>query len=233
LRRLRRLISTCVAAAIVIAAAIAISRSSGSDLKAGAAAQHTIAAVARLLDGIPQSGARLGRPNAPVRMLLYSDLQCPVCSTFAQSDGFARVVARQVRAGKLQIVYRNLQTATHDPHTFLTQQVAALAAGLQNRFWDYAELFYRQQGSENGGYVTAAYLLGLARQVPGLDLTRWRADRTDPALAGQVSADSGAAHAAGVSVTPTLIFQGPRGAVRLPEAIPTYAQLEQALQAVA
>jgi protein-disulfide isomerase len=190
-----------------------------------------VAQVGRLLSGIPQSGTRLGEPTAPVRMLLYSDLQCPVCSAFAQSDGFTRLVSDQVRAGNLQIVYRNLQTATRDPHTFTTQQVGALAAGRQNRFWDYAELFYRQQGDENSGYVTAAYLTGLARQVPGLDLARWRTDRADPALSGQLSADAAAGHAARVSATPTLVMQGPKGAVRLPDAIPTYAQLQHALHA--
>ena len=76
------------------------------------------------------------------------------------------LVAKDVRAGKVKIVYRAFETATRDPQTFQAQQVAALAAGKQNHFWDYVELFYRQQGAEGTGYVTESYLSGLAKQVP-------------------------------------------------------------------
>jgi hypothetical protein len=34
-----------------------------------------------------------------------------------------------VRPGKLKIEYRSLETATREPETFHTQQLAALAAG--------------------------------------------------------------------------------------------------------
>ena len=76
-------------------------------------------------------------------------------------------MANEVRQGKVKVVYRAFQTATPDPATFQTQQVAALAAGKQNHFWDFTELFYHQQGQEQTGYVTDGYLSGLAGQVPG------------------------------------------------------------------
>ena len=41
---------------------------------------------------------------------------------------------------------------------FKDQQVAALAAGMQKKFWNYAELFYHEQGQEDTGYVTESYL---------------------------------------------------------------------------
>jgi protein-disulfide isomerase len=231
-RRLRLLVRACGVAIIVVVVAVAFARRGGPALKTGADAQRTVGDVTALLSGIPQSGPRLGEPSAPVTLNYYSDLQCPVCSSFTQSDGFSQLVSRDVRASRLQVVYRNFQAATRDPETFDTQQAAALAAGRQNRFWDYAELFYRQQGRENSGYVSVAYLSGLARQVPGLDLARWSADRTNPELARQVSLSGDAARAAHVSATPTLIFRGPRGSERLSEPVPTYAQLQHAMQSV-
>jgi protein-disulfide isomerase len=231
-RRLRLLVRACGIAFVVVVVAVAFARRGGPTLKTGADAQRTVAQVEALLSGIPQSGPRLGAASAPVTLDYYSDLQCPVCATFARSDGFTRLVSRDVRAGKLQVVYLSFKTATRDPQTFAIQQAAALAAGGQNRFWDYAELFYRQQGRENSGYVSVAYLSGLARQVPGLDLARWSADRTNPELARQVSLSGDAARAAHVSATPTLIFRGPRGSERLSEPVPTYAQLQHAMQSV-
>ena len=56
--------------------------------------------------------------------------------------------------GKLKIEYRSLETATREPEVFKTQQVAALAAGQQNKLWHFIELFYHEQGEEGSGYVT-------------------------------------------------------------------------------
>ena len=88
-----------------------------------------------------------------------------------------------MRTGKLKIEYRSLETATREPEIFKTQQIAALAAGKQNKMWNYLELFYHEQGEENTGYVTESYLQALAQQMPGLNLTNWTSDRNNPAFA--------------------------------------------------
>ena len=115
---------------------------------------------------------------------------------------------------------------------FPTQQVAGLAAGKQNKFWQYTELFYRQQGQEDTGYVNDAYLTQLARQVTGLNLSTWQSDRGDASLTAQVSSDQTNAKNLGVSGTPTLIFQGPKGQAAPSAAVPSYAQLQQAIKQV-
>ena len=184
-----------------------------------------------LLSGIPQSGATLGNPKAPVTMTYYGDLECPVCQQFTLNGGFPQLVANEVRAGKVKVVYRAFQTATQSPQTFSTQQVAALAAGKQNHFWDYAELFYHQQGAEGSGYVTDGYLNGLARQVPGLNLSAWSAARNDQALSSQIASEArrprrrGAGHA-------DADVQGPQGAEEAPTGVPSYSDLQSAIKQV-
>ena len=223
-----------LAAAAVVAVAIVISSSGGSSagLKTGTQSKQVTGQVNQLLAGIPQSGATLGSPSAPVTMTYYGDLQCPVCRDFTLDGGFPALVSKDVRSGKVKVVYKSFQTATPDPQTFQTQQVAALAAGKQNHFWDYTELFYRQQGQEGTSYVNDAYLTGLAQQIAGLDVNKWHTDRNDPALVSQVVADGRDGAAAGVRGTPTLIMQGPKGKSQVPQAVPTYAQLQQAIQSV-
>jgi len=88
-------------------------------------------------------------------MTYYGDLECPICRDFTLSGGFPQLVANDIRAGKVKVVYKAFETATPSPQTFQTQQVAALAAGKQNHFWDYAELFYREQGAEGRSWSAA------------------------------------------------------------------------------
>jgi protein-disulfide isomerase len=234
-RRLRMLGGVVLGAVVLVAVAIAISSGgkSGGGLAKGSKASHTTSAVQSLLSGIPQSGDRLGNPKAPVTLTYYGDLECPICQDFTLNGGFPQLVSNDVKAGKVQIVYRAFQTATRDPTVFQTQQVAALAAGEQQRFWNFVELFYRQQGAEGTNYVTESYLDSLAEQVPGLNITKWKTDRRNAALASQVLADGQTGTKLGVTGTPTLIFQGPQGTTTPSTAVPSYSELEQAVKKVA
>jgi protein-disulfide isomerase len=235
-RRLRT-VGAIVLGAIILVAVLIVVTSGGKKggLQTGTEASATSAAVSGLLAGIPQSGATLGNPNAKVTMTYYGDYECPVCQAFTLQGGFPQLVQNDVRQGKVKVVYKSFCTATCNgpgPTVFTTQQVAGLAAGKQNKFWDYTELFYHEQGQEDTGYVNEAYLTGLAQQIPGLNLTQWQSDRQDSALATQVASDESQGHTIGVSGTPQLIFQGPKGQAVPNEAVPTYAQLEQAVQKV-
>ncbi len=235
-RRLRMIGGVVVGAIVVIVAAIAISSggsSSATGLQKGTAANKTATSVQSLLAGIPQSGAQLGSSTAPVTMTYYGDLECPICQDFTLHGGFPELVSKDVRAGKVKVVYKAFQTATRDPNTFKNQQVAALAAGQQQRFWNFAELFYREQGQEDTPYVTEAYLAGLAKQIPGLNISKWQSDRGDATLANQVATDGQAGTSIGVSGTPTLVFQGKNGKTATPSAsVPSYSQLQQTINQV-
>jgi protein-disulfide isomerase len=232
-RRLFQLGAVVAAAAVIVVAAIVISSAGSSSPSAattGAKASRNSAAVAEELAGLPQSGAALGRPSAPVTMQYYGDLECPVCRDFTLGT-LPAVIANQVRPGTLRLEYRSLQTATRDQSTFVTQQSAALAAGRQHRLWQFVELFYREQGEEGTGYVTPGYLQGLARQVAGLDVAKWSSERADPALANQVAADARAARAIGASATPTLVIKGPGGTKAFDGDVP-YSDIAAAIKSV-
>jgi len=188
--------------------------------------------ILRLLSGIPQSGARLGISKAPVTLTLFGDLECPPCQAYALGRGFSTLVAKDVRAGRVRVIYRGFQTATPSARVFELQQVAALAAGEQHRFWQFALLFLHDQGAEGTSYVTESYLDGIAKQVPGLEVDRWKSAGHNPALAAKVRADERLGDRDGIVGTPTVILQGPRGKVQPITPVPGYRQLEKAIRAV-
>jgi protein-disulfide isomerase len=161
--------------------------------------------ISALLANIPQSANALGQPAAPVTLAYFADLQCPYCRDFSL-DVLPSIIKRWVRAGKLRIESHALQTATHEPEVFMAQQVAALAAGRQDKAWHFIETFYAEQGEENSGYVTDSYLHGIASQLTGLDLARWAGDRRDPELANEIAGDARAAENAGLTGTPSFLI---------------------------
>ena len=242
-RRLQMLGGMAIVVVAVIVVVFAISSGGGGGLQRGKQATVTEKQVESLLAGIPQTGRTLGNPSAPVTMTYFGDLECPICRAFTLGDdgsGFPQLVANEVKTGKVKVVYKSFCTATCNgpgQSVFTEQQSAAYAAAEQNKFWDFAELFYREQGTEDTDYVNAHYLDTLAEQTPGLDLNAWQSARSAYSLATQVAADENAGTAAGVTGTPTLFVKGPKGSqTQVPDDAgapgATYSELQQAIAQV-
>jgi protein-disulfide isomerase len=197
-----------VAGVVVVIIVVILVATSGGGSKTGIQKAEggkqppAVAEVTAELQGIPQNGSTLGSPKAAVTMEYFGDLECPICKDFTLG-ALPKLIEKYVRTGQMKIEYRNLETATREPETFRTQQVAALAAGKQQKMWYYLELFYHEQGEENTEYVTEKYLQGLAQQVPGLNLTSWSAARSDPQFTNILTADAQAANNAGFTGTPS------------------------------
>jgi protein-disulfide isomerase len=186
------------------------------------------------LAGIAQAGRQLGDPKAPVTIVFFGDLECPICRDFALSS-FTQLIAHDVRDDTVNVIYRSFCTATCNgpgSKVFEPQQAAAYAAGAQHLFWNYALLFYHEQGQQDTHYATASYLTGLAKQIRGLNLERWETDRSSPSLAAQVNADERAANSDGLNSTPTLIMYGPKGKKQIATGVPTYTELQRAIRQV-
>lgn len=153
--------------------------------------------TSQLLKGIPQRGTRLGRPDAPVTLVEYGDLQCPYCAVWSH-DALPELVRDYIRTGKVRIVFRGLTFIGPESDLGLR---AALAAGEQGKLWDVVDLLYRNQGPENSGWLTEEMLREVGASVTGLDVERMLARRA--AMTEQLELAQAAATAAGVNGTPS------------------------------
>ena len=169
--------------------------------------------ISNLVGGIPQSANALGKPTAPVTLQYFGDLECPICREFTLG-ALPSLINRWVRGGDLRIEYHSLETATREPETFKKQQVAALAAGKQDKMWNFIETFYHEQGEEDSGYVTESFIDGIAKQVPGLSLAQWQTDRADTKLAAEVEEDAQTANSEGFTGTPSFLISHTGGATK-------------------
>lgn len=173
--RIRLLLMALGVAAILVAGLVAVSRLGGdkptADAPRASDLDRTAALVNRWFAGISQSGAVLGDPKAPVTLIEFADLQCPYCAFVATEGALPEVIDRYVRTGKINIELK--LTKALGPDSVKAASVGAAAAE-QDRMWQFAELFFFNQGAENSGYVTPAYLRSIATRVKGLDAARGR-----------------------------------------------------------
>jgi protein-disulfide isomerase len=204
-RRPLVLLALAAAAALVVALAVVLSRSGGDE-----APPPAPGAAPTLFSGLPQDGATLGEPAAPATLIEYADLQCPFCAQYA-SDVLPSIVDRYVRSGRLKLELRPLAFIGED--SVRAARVAA-AAALQDRMWPFTEYVFANQGAENSGWVTDAFLREATGAVPGLDGARALAEADSPAARRLLAEAERSATAAGVDSTPSFLLRRGDGTPR-------------------
>jgi protein-disulfide isomerase len=195
-----------VAAAVAIVLAVSLSGGGSSAPSAPAVGSLTnalpgAAAVQKLLGGIPQSSNTLGDPGAPVTMAEYIDLQCPYCGEF-ESTVFPRLVSRYVRTGQVRVEQRLLAFIGPDS---VRGRSAAIAAGMQSKQFNFSELLYLNQGTENTGWLDENMVVAAAASIPGLRVPRMLTDAKSSQVSAKATAFDDEAKASGVSSTPTIL----------------------------
>jgi protein-disulfide isomerase len=227
--RRRRLVQYGSAAAFlavcIVAVLVIISQSGGGSSGSGT---EDAALVKQQLGGIPQHGTVLGDPKAKVTVIEYADLQCPVCQAFSTEtapDLISQVVRKNTAAYDLR------QYTIIGPDSAVAAK-AALAAGEQGRYWNFVELFYRNQGTENSGYVTDDFLTNVAKGAGVPDLDKWNQDRQSPKWDAALSKVQGETRSLGINSTPTFVVEGPGGRKVVGSGVLPLSQLESAIKSV-
>jgi protein-disulfide isomerase len=210
-RRIQYLSLAAFGAVAVIVALIVISQS-GSDDNNGntptsVANVKGVAQVNSELEGISQSGQTLGDSSAPVTVIEFGDPQCPVCKAFAEQVA-PDLISSEVKTGDVKYVYQPYLIIGPDSKPAME---AILAAGEQERFWNYLQLFYANQGEENSGYVTDDFLTNIAKAAGVSDLDAWNESRNSSKWDAVIAKGTTDAEGFGFNGTPSLVAQGPKG----------------------
>lgn len=126
----------------------------------------------------------MGDVNAPVVLIMWSDVQCPFCGRFAL-DTEPALVERFVRKGMLRLEWRDFP--------YLGEQSplaakAARAAGEQGAFWASHDALYALKLPPGSGQLTPERLTATAAGLH-LALARFTAAMRSPRAADAVSAD--------------------------------------------
>jgi protein-disulfide isomerase len=229
-KRLTRLGALLAAAAVLVIVAIAISSGGSDDESSGAGSGGELQGVAEtksLFAGIPQKGVTLGKSDAPVTIMEFADPQCPFCKDYTVNE-MPALIEKYVRTGKAKMELRLLSFIGRDS---VTAASVLTAAGQQNKLWNATDLFYRNQGEENSGYVTDDFLTEVLTGA-GADAEKAIAGAGDPAVSQELAEAQTLSSRYNVSGTPTVLV-GPTGGdlKSAGEGLPTAAAISEQVDA--
>ncbi len=152
----------------------------------------------------------LGKADAKVAIVEFSDFQCPYCQKFFK-ETFAQIKSQYIDTGKAKLVFRHFPLPFHANAQI--SGAAAECANRQGKFWEYHDLLFNN-GQPDGANLAAADLkkyadrLGLNNSTLGFGKNKFNQCLDGNTTQEIVSSDLKAGQAAGVSGTPTFFING-------------------------
>ncbi|MEV7784262.1 thioredoxin domain-containing protein [Streptomyces sp. NPDC088106] len=211
-RRRTAAVGVLVAAAVTAAFALTLDDSAHRDDTPDPSAVVTGSAVPPPADDSllalarrdPSDALAVGRADAPVVMIEYSDFQCPFCRQFAQNTE-PELLRSYVDRGVLRIEWRNFPVFGEESEQ---AALAGWAAGQQGRFWEFHDVAYGEPRERNAGEFSEEKLTGMAREAGITDIGRFQADMASDKARSAVREDQEEGFRLGVTSTPAFLING-------------------------
>lgn len=152
-------------------------------------------------EGIVISQNIKGNPEAEVKLVEYSDFQCPACASF-------QPVLEQVMSeygDKISFEYKHFPLPIH-PYA-MPAAVAAEAAGQQGKFFEFHDLLFKNQNTWVSASVPNSLFIQYAGEL-GLDIDKFKSQMSSTMLRDRVKDDTSDGRAANLTGTPTFFLNG-------------------------
>lgn len=143
-----------------------------------------------------------GNPDAPLRLVEYSDFQCPACKAAAPSiDEIVSVFGNQ-----FVLEYRHYPLRSIHPNAQLAAQ-ASEAAAIQGKFWEMHDMLFEKQGEWSQSFNPERMFRNYAQDI-GLNVDRFRYDLHSDDVKDRVNGQFNEATALNLPGTPSFVMDG-------------------------
>jgi protein-disulfide isomerase len=220
-------------AAIVIGALLIVTAFAGPTIRQALVPAPTARVFAEIKPITPverpsPQGTALGDPNAPVRVDVWEDFQCPACVNYS-NDVEHLVVQNYVATGQVYYVYHLFPFIDDASLTKESDQSAnaAMCASEQGRFWDFHDILIANWDGENEGAFADSRLIKMAETLE-LDMTAFNACFTANRYSKEINNDLKEGKAQGVQGTPSVFVNG---ILLKPGYVPSYEDVAAAIEA--
>ncbi len=169
----------------------------------------------------------IGNPEAPVKVDVWEDFQCPACKSYSESVEI-QIIKDYVDTGKIFYTFHHYpfidsQVTTKESHQAAN---ASMCAGAQNLFWDYKTILYANWNGENQGSFSDKRLVAFAESL-GLDMNEFNTCFNKNQFRSEIEKDFNDGVEKGVTGTPSVFVNG----IQItPGFIPSYTELSSAIE---
>jgi protein-disulfide isomerase len=140
----------------------------------------------------------MGREDAPVTMVEFTDYQCPFCRRF-ETESFAKLKTEYIDTGKVRFVSRDLPLEFHPNAPGAA--VAARCAGEQHKFWEMRDAMMLDTATD----LSPASILKYGEKT-NLNMTAFSTCLSDKKYTDAIKKDTADAGTLGISGTPSFVI---------------------------
>jgi protein-disulfide isomerase len=145
----------------------------------------------------------IGRPDAPITVVEYSDFDCGYCRKFYDTT-FKQIMAEYVNKGLVRISYKHYPFLTE---ASMPKAVIAECAAEQGKFWQMHDAMFSGAVASADEATMRAAGAELAKQL-GMDIPAFNKCLDDDAVKLRINTDAQEAQQAGVRGTPSFLING-------------------------
>lgn len=170
-----------------------------------------------------------GNPDAPVKIVEYSDFECPFCKRFHET--MKQVMEEYGKDGKVAWVYRQFPLDQLHPVKARKEAVATECAaelGGNDAFWEYADRFFELTPSNNQTNIDIV-LPQIAKEI-GLDEVKFASCLASTKYDKHIEDEVQNAQATGGNGTPWSIVVGTKGKKYPLSGAQPYASVKQLIE---
>jgi protein-disulfide isomerase len=155
-----------------------------------------------------EKGTSTGDPNAPVKVDVYEDFRCSGCLYYTQNIE-PQIINDYVDTNKVYYTYHFFIVIDSYDNSNASHQAAnaALCAAAQNRFWDYHNILYANQTSEDASLYTDARLVAMAKDI-NLNMNDFNQCFRQDQYNSQVQKDIALGDSLNINSTPSIFVDG-------------------------
>jgi protein-disulfide isomerase len=110
-----------------------------------------------------------GNITAPITIIDFSDFQCYLCNRFVKNTE-PLLNETYIQTGNAALVFKHLPNRGFDS---LDGALAAQCTAEQDKFWQFHNLLYSNQGPIDSGWVNKDNLKKFASQISGLNIKQF------------------------------------------------------------
>jgi len=148
------------------------------------------------------SAHELGNEESDIRLIEYSDFQCPACKAAEPTiKGLVETFGDQ-----MVFEYRHFPLSSIHPNATLAAQ-ASEAAAIQGKFWEMHNALFEHQDAWAQSFNPEKYFIEYAKEI-GLNVDRFRYDLDSQEVEDRVNADAQEAQSLQLPGTPSFVYNG-------------------------